>query len=150
MSESKKQYVLNFVWLDGCGGCVTFKRNHQTKFEELLRNHPTIGYANLEYKNDDADRRLSHLISYVKWFPTFILTKDGRVVDVFNATVENKNGVISVEHAQKMNMTAENIILWAESLMNKSSYIQDNTQSVGSQRFLSKMCRSTNNYRPSI
>lgn len=150
MSESKKQYTLNFVWLNGCGGCVTFKKNHQSTLENLLRGHSTIAYANLEYKREGENHHLNHIMPYVGWFPTFILTKNDRVVDVFNGVIENKNGKINCEHAQKMELTAENVMRWAESNINKPIYIQDNAQSIGSQRFVSKSCRSTTNYRPSI
>jgi hypothetical protein len=149
MSESKKPYTLHFIWLDGCGGCVTFKKTQQQTFEDMIRNHSSISYMNQEYKRDDANRHLAHLAQYINWFPTFILTKNNQVVDVFNANVEMKNGVVSCEHAQKMPLTAENLIRWAETVMNKPGYIQDNSQSIGSQRFVSKTCRSTNNYRPS-
>jgi hypothetical protein len=149
MAESKKQYTLHFVWLDGCGGCVAFKKNHQTNFEETLKNHPLISYSNQEYKRDDANRHLAELAQYINWFPTFILTKNKQVVDVFNANVQVKNGVVSCEHAQKMQLTGENVIRWAESVINNPGYIQDNSPSIGSQRFVSKTCRSTNNYRPS-
>lgn len=145
MSESKKPYTLHFVWLDGCGGCITFKKTQQPAFEEMIRNHPSMSYMNHEYKRVP----IPHINDYISWFPTFILTKNNQVVDVFNANIEVKNGIVSCEHAQKMPLTAENLIRWAETVMNKPGYIQDNSQSIGSQRFVSKTCRSTNNYRPS-
>lgn len=150
MSESKKQYTLHFIWLDGCGGCVAFKKNHQTNLEDMMKNHSFINYVNQEYKRDDANKHLAHLAQYINWFPTFILTKNNQVLDVFNANIETKNGVVTCEHAQKMNITSDNIVRWAESVIKNPGHIQDNSQSIGSQRFVTKTCRSSNNYRPSI
>jgi hypothetical protein len=149
MSESKSGYVLHFVWLEGCGGCVSFKKTQLGELESMLRNHSQITFKNQEYKRDDANRHLSHLAQYISWFPTFILTQNDKVVGVFNGTIENKNGSVSCEHANKMPMNAQNVLSWAETLINKPPHMQDTTQSMANNRFVSKTCRSTNNYRPS-